>query len=153
MHAELECSSQLKTTQSSTFPDTTAVQVGNLRPNPWNPCNPWFSKAWTSVSPRIARIPRIGIGPVLGWTACRSIHRLSAEPGCFVLLLLVVCFLVPLANLAAAPVVITSNLTISETDTTYDGADLAIPGTFTMAINSSDAYNSLRLEDPDRSNS
>jgi hypothetical protein len=98
MHAKHEASPYPKTTESTTFPDTTRLHVGNRPPNPWNPCNPWFSKAWTSASPRIARI---GVGPVPGGTAIRSFRHLAAKVGCFVFLSFVVCFEVPLAGLAA----------------------------------------------------
>lgn len=45
----------------------------------------------------------------------------------------------------AQPVVITSNLSISETDTTYDGADLVIAGAVTVAINGPHLFNSVLL--------
>lgn len=41
--------------------------------------------------------------------------------------------------------VITANLTISETDPTYDGADLLITGPVTVAINGAHSLNSLTL--------
>jgi hypothetical protein len=42
-------------------------------------------------------------------------------------------------------VVITSNLTISETDSSYDGADLVITGPITVAIDGAHSFNSLTL--------
>lgn len=224
MHTKHEASPDLKTTESGSFPDTTDLHVGNRPPNQWNPCNPRLTKAWTSASPRIARIPRIGIGTarercqrdagdwvrligeatsetrekkramhghgvsgqavsklplgevgvlrgpparpvlfrgfrafrgflfpssrrwqVLGSAVLGSLCSLVDQLPCFLLLSSVVCFAVPLASLAAAPAVITSNLTISETDTTYDGADLVINGPVTVTINGSHAFRSLLL--------
>ncbi|MBE7504276.1 MAG: hypothetical protein HS113_29100 [Verrucomicrobiales bacterium] len=56
-----------------------------------------------------------------------------------------VCLLISPVVFPAESVVITSNLTISETDTTYDGADLVISGGIAVAINGAHSFSSLAL--------